>query len=97
MEKEYIDKEEFAKIKGQALIIDVRDKLEYQILETFPDSVNIPYESLITDPEKYIADKNQLVITYCNYGNRSGKAASFLRSRGYSQTFVLKGGIYSVQ
>ena len=96
MKKEYVDKEEFTKIKTRALIIDVRDKLEHQTLKTFSNSVNIPYENLIAEPEKYITDKNQLIITYCNYGNRSGKAASFLRKEGYSQVFILKGGIYDV-
>ena len=42
MKKEYIEKEEFTKIKDRALIIDVRDKLEHQTLKTFPNSVNIP-------------------------------------------------------
>ena len=88
---------EFSKVKNQALIIDVRDKLEHQTLKTFSDSVNIPYKDLITEPEKYIPTKNQLVVIYCNFGNRSGKATNFLRERGYSQTFVLKGGIYSTQ
>ncbi|CAI2189866.1 9465_t:CDS:2, partial [Funneliformis geosporum] len=71
MEKEYIGKEEFIKIKDQTLIIDVRDKLEHQTLKTFLNSVNIPYENLITEPEKYISDQNKLIIIYCNYGNRS--------------------------
>ena len=44
MKKEYIDKEEFNKIKEQALIIDVRNKIEHQTLKFFPDSINIPYE-----------------------------------------------------
>ncbi|CAI2186168.1 17919_t:CDS:1, partial [Funneliformis geosporum] len=97
MEKEYIGKEEFIKIKDQALIIDVRDKLEHQTLKTFLNSINIPYENLIIEPEKYISDQNKLIIIYCNYGNRSGKAASFLRRKGYSQVFVLKGGMYGTQ
>src|SRR2546430_1928856 len=95
MEKEYISEEEFIKIKESALIIDVRDKLEHQSLKSFPNSINIPYEELIANPEKYITAKNQLIITYCNFGNRSGKAAHFLRSRGYAQAFVLNGGIYN--
>lgn len=94
MTPEYITKEEFTKIKEQALIIDVRDKLEHQDLKSFPNSINVPYEDLIAEPEKYLPDKNKLIITYCNFSNRSSKATRFLRSRGYSQVFVLKGGIY---
>jgi phage shock protein E len=48
---------------------------------------------LISEPEKYIKDKNQLVITYCNFGNRSGQAAKVLREKGYLKAFVLEGGI----
>ena len=55
-------------------------------------SINIPFLELVNKPENYIKDKNQLVITYCNYGNRSGQAAQILREKGY-QAFVLEGGI----
>ncbi|CAJ0746979.1 21012_t:CDS:2 [Entrophospora sp. SA101] len=92
--EEYIDKEEFAEIKEKALIIDVRDKLEHQTLETFPNSINITYEDLINEPAKYVPDKNKLIIVYCNFGHRSSKAVCFLRSQGYSRALVLNGGIY---
>ena len=91
--KPTISKLEFEKIKKEALIIDVRDRLEHQALPKLPNGINIPYEELIAEPEKYLKDKNKLTITYCNFGNRSGKAASFLREKGYSRAFVLEGGI----
>src|SRR3954469_7099513 len=94
MEKEYIDKKELTEIKEEVLIIDVRDKLEHQTLKVFPNSVNIPYHDLIAEPEKYIFDKNKLVIVYCNFGNRSSKVVNFLRNQGYLRVLVLKGGIY---
>src|SRR5438128_2939878 len=97
MERECIDKEEFLKIKEKNLIVDVRDKLEYQTLKTFTNSVNIPYNDLIAEPEKYITDKSQLIITYCNFGNRSSKVTRFLRKKGYSRVFVLNGGIYGAK
>ena len=83
---------EFEKIKYQALIIDVRDDWEHQQLKKLPNSINIPFLELISKPEKYVPDKNQLVITYCNYGNRSGQAAQILREKGY-KNFVLEGGV----
>ncbi|RHZ37216.1 rhodanese-like domain-containing protein [endosymbiont GvMRE of Glomus versiforme] len=88
-----ITKPNFEKIKHQTLIIDVRNNWEHQELKKLPNSVNIPFLELISKPENYITDKNKLVITYCNYGNRSGQAARMLRERGYKQTFVLEGGI----
>src|ERR1044072_3024827 len=87
-----ITKPELEKIKHRALIIDVLDHLEHKTLKKLPNSINIPFLELVSKPEKYIPDKNQLVITYCNYGNRSGQAAQILREKGY-KTFVLEGGI----
>ena len=88
-----ITKPEFKKIKSQALIIDVRDNWEHQTLKKLPNSINIPFLELVSKSEKYIPDKNQLVITYCNFGNRSGQAAQILREKGYLRTFVLGGGV----
>ena len=91
--KPTITKLEFEKNKSQTLIIDVRDNWEHQRLKKLPNSINIPYLELVSQPEKYIKDKNQLVITYCNYGNRSGQAAQILREKGYLSSFVLEGGV----
>ena len=90
-----IAKFEFKKIKSQALIIDVRDNWEHQTLKKLPNSTNIPFLELVSKPERYIPDKNQLVITYCNFGNRSGQAAKILREKGYLKSFVLEGGVES--
>ena len=87
-----ITKPEFEKIKHQALIIDVRDDWEHQQLKNLPNSLNIPFLELVSKPENHIKDKNQLVITYCNYGNRSGQAAQTLREKGY-KTLVLERGV----
>jgi phage shock protein E len=87
-----ITKSQFEKIKQIALIIDVRDNWEHQQLKKIPNSINIPFLELVSKPEKYISTKNQLVITYCNYGNRSGQAAQILREKGY-KAFVLEGGV----
>ena len=90
-----ITKPEFKKNKHQALIIDVRDNWEHQTLKKLPNSINIPFLELVSKPEKYIPNKNQLIITYCNYGNRSGQAAKMLKEKGYSNSFVLEGGAES--
>jgi len=90
--KSILNKPELEKIKSQALIIDVRDNWEHQQLKKLPNSLNIPFLELINKSEKYIPNKNQLVVTYCNYGNRSGQAARILRKKGYN-AFVLEGGV----
>ena len=88
-----LTKLEFEIIKQKALIIDVRDNWEHQQLKKLSNSLNIPYLELVSEPENYIKDKNQLVITYCNFGNRSGQTAKILREKGYLRTFVLEGGV----
>jgi rhodanese-related sulfurtransferase len=90
--KPTITTSEYEKNKKGALVIDVRSKLEHQTLPILPNSINVYYEDLINNPTKYISNKDQLIVTYCNLGNRSGQAAEFLHQRGY-QIFVLEGGI----
>jgi len=95
-----ISNKDFDKIKNKALIIDVRDVAEYQILKKITNDngelniVNIPYYDLIKNPSKYIESKNQVIITICNAGNRSIAAALTLRELGYTNTYVLINGIY---
>lgn len=89
-----ITKKEFDQIKDKALLIDVRDPEEYQILQKIPHSINVPYRQLIADPEKFIPDKKAIVVTICNAGNRSTAAAIALREQGYNNSFVLMLGIY---
>lgn len=89
-----INKKEFEKIKNKALIIDVRDPEEFQLLKKIPNSINIPYRQLIANPEKFIATKQKIVVTICNAGHRSTAAAQSLREQGYENAFVLTMGIY---
>lgn len=89
-----IDKKEFDKIKDKALIIDVRDHAEFQLLKKMPNAINVPYQELIANPEKFIATKDKTVITICNAGNRSTIAVQSLREQGYKNAFVLTMGIY---
>ncbi|CAG8649239.1 39430_t:CDS:10 [Gigaspora margarita] len=94
MTKENIDKEEFNKIKEQALIIDVRDKLEHQDLKSFPNSINVPYKDLIAEPEKYLPDKNKLIIAYCNFGGIDEKDKTKLRP-GILQKILEDGKLFN--
>lgn len=75
---------EFDKIKNEATLIDVRDHEEYEMLKKIPNTINIPYRQLISQPEKFIDNKEKQIITICNAGNRSGAAANFLSEQGYN-------------
>lgn len=87
-------KKEFEKIKDQALLIDVRDPEEFQVLTKIPNTINVPYRKLIAHPEQFIPTKETTVVTICNAGNRSTAAAQSLREQGYTNSFVLMLGIY---
>ncbi len=89
--------EEFHKIKGKAMIIDVRTNQEFAILPKIKEAHNIYVNDLLADPTRYLADRNQLIVTYCNAGNRSSYAATELRAQGYQNTFYLGQGVYGYQ
>lgn len=75
-------------IKNGALIVDVRTPAEFENAH-FPGAINIPLQ----DIEKRINEfgpRDGRIIVYCRTGNRSGKAKTFLESRGYKN--VLNGG-----
>lgn len=95
-----ISNKEFDKMKKQALLIDVRDVGEYQILKKITNInnelniINVPYYDLIKNPSMYINDKNMTIITICNAGNRSTASAVSLREQGYIKAYVLINGVY---
>ncbi|WP_338971850.1 rhodanese-like domain-containing protein [Spiroplasma endosymbiont of Panorpa germanica] len=86
---------EYIKVQDQARTIDVRTNSEVKTLLNFSWAENIYVEDLIRNYKSYFPDKNELIITVCNAGNRSGQAAQFLEEVGYSNAFVLTGGIYN--
>jgi adenylyltransferase/sulfurtransferase len=71
-------------------IVDVREPHEYQI-NRIPGSVLIP----LGDIPKRVneLDPEAELVMQCKSGVRSGKAADFLRSQGYTRVLNLKGGI----
>lgn len=64
-----------------ALIIDLRDRDEYDIGH-IPGAVNIPYEELDSYTDRF--RRNQQLIFYCDRGNISLLAARDLMRSGYN-------------
>jgi adenylyltransferase/sulfurtransferase len=77
--------------RGDALkIVDVREPNEYQI-NRIPGSQLIPLGDI---PKRYVElNKSDEIVVQCKSGVRSGKAADFLRSVGFTKVLNLKGGI----
>jgi adenylyltransferase/sulfurtransferase len=77
--------------RGDAIkIVDVREPNEYQI-NRIPGSQLIPLGDI---PKRYEElNRNDEIVVQCKSGVRSGKAADFLRSVGFTRVLNLKGGI----
>lgn len=69
-------------------LIDVRSKYEY-IKKNIPGSINIPYEELIFNHNKYL-NKNEKYFLICSGGVKSKKATNILSVYGYDVTNILK-------
>lgn len=78
-------------IKNGAMIVDVRSKGEYSSGH-IKGSLNIPVDQISSNLKKF-KSKDQLIITCCASGMRSGSAKSYLKSQGY--TNVHNGGSWS--
>jgi phage shock protein E len=66
-------------------IIDVRETWEFEESH-FPGAINIPL-SLIPLKLSELREMPQPVLVYCRSGNRSGMAATMLRTAGFEEVF----------
>ena len=72
------------------IILDVRELQEYQI-NKIAGSTLIPLGEL---PQRYQElDPDKEIVTHCKMGQRSAKAADFLRTVGFTKVKNLRGGI----
>ena len=70
-------------------IIDVRSKQEYN--EGHLDgAINIPLFDIKMDIKNHIADKNRIIVVYCDAGVRSLKAQKVLNMQGYKNVYNLE-------
>jgi len=71
-----------ALIKGGALVVDVRSSGEFSGGHV-DGAVNIPYNVIVREIDRYESDKNRRIIVYCRSGARSAAAKRALESTGY--------------
>lgn len=81
------------KIKGGAMIVDVRTPEEFND-EHYPKALNIPVDEM-SDRLTEFGDKSRSVVVYCATGSRSAYAARVLRSAGYTDV-INAGGLYDM-
>lgn len=70
-------------------IIDIRSNQSYNN-NHIPNAINIPFEKLIIEPDKYLR-KNIMYYIYCRSGITSIKACEILIKRGFKVTNVVGG------
>lgn len=78
--------------QGSTLILDVRDGKEYAAGH-LPRARHVPLgelEKKLSELQKF---KEKAVIVTCGHGARAGAATRTLKHAGFSNVYVLKGGI----
>lgn len=79
-------------IKKGALVVDVREKEEVEVLAyDVPDIVNIPLSVFEHRYEEIPKDRE--VVMVCKGGGRSLRATVFLAHHGYTRVVNMQGGI----
>lgn len=78
------------KIKNNSInLIDIRDEMSFSKGHII-NAKNIPYNILISEPERYLKKKETYYI-YCQSGVTSNRIVHILNSRGY-HTYSIIGG-----
>jgi rhodanese-related sulfurtransferase len=76
---------------GEAVIVDVRDKDEWEE-EHIPHAINLSRGTIELDIEEKVANPNAIIITHCGGGGRSALAAESLQKMGYKNVRSMAGG-----
>ena len=70
-------------------IIDIRDNYRY-IIESIPNSINVPMNFLLMNPNCYL-NKDDTYYILCEFGNNSKIVSDRLNKMGFN-TFSVNGG-----
>jgi rhodanese-related sulfurtransferase len=90
----YISVQELAMPKTNAIILDAREKKEYNISH-LKNAIHIGYNFFQLDTiQQKIKNKNKTIVVYCSLGIRSETIAKKLKKGGYTSVFNLYGGIF---
>ena len=80
---------DFLKKQDDINIIDIRSNSKYND-NHISNARNIPFNSLITEPNKYL-NKNEIYYIYCQKGMQSLNAVMILSRQGYNVVNVVGG------
>ncbi len=79
--------------QNNGLFLDVREKSEFD-REHIADSKHIP-SSQLSEKTASLTDKQQPIIVVCASGQRAKAAAKELKKAGFTDVYVLTGGLNS--
>ncbi|MBN1238468.1 MAG: rhodanese-like domain-containing protein [Gammaproteobacteria bacterium] len=79
-------------INKGAVVIDVRKPADYQAGHIV-NSKNVELSEVRPDQAVLKKQKNKVLITVCDNGFMSSRAAALLRKAGFDKVFSLKGGL----
>ena len=71
--------------KGKVLVLDVRNPQEYA-KGHIPEAVNVPIDVLPRKIHEMKVSKDTTIVTMCDHGGRSSRAALELQKMGYRAT-----------
>lgn len=77
-----ISVDEFLRLPDNISIIDIRNNQSYNN-NHIPNAINVPYEKLIANPNKYL-EKSKKYYIYCQKGITSKRITSILNQMGYN-------------
>lgn len=72
------------------IILDVRTSEEFAE-KHIPNAINVPNETIGTDPVPELPKEDQLIFVYCRSGNRSKQASEKLAEIGYTNVYEFGG------
>ncbi|WP_058534776.1 rhodanese-like domain-containing protein [Legionella saoudiensis] len=76
----------------QLCLIDVREQEEWQSVR-IPNAIHIPKDSISSNIEAHMMDKESPIYLHCKGGIRSLYAAQCLIDLGYQEVYSVDGGI----
>ncbi|MBN2629965.1 MAG: rhodanese-like domain-containing protein [Rhodobacteraceae bacterium] len=79
-------------VANGAVLVDIRDPDEHAAGH-IPGSLNISRGKLEMNVEAMIADRQAVILCYCNAFNRGALSAATLHSMGYENAHFIAGGL----
>lgn len=80
------------RVEAGAVLVDVREP-DYFGRFHLPGAINVSVNAISQQAPEVFADPDQEIICYCNGGTRGPRAVKALQDMGYTNVFVLDGGL----